>query len=324
MAEEQAEAQQDSAPSEVADVKLPLKMRLKAWWDGEELVVRQKQADAPNDGAPAAEAAPGETGPVGWTEDRIALVQEVWGEGHNGPAGDEMITRLVKPVGLTPAMRMLDLGTGLGGGARLVAKHFGVWVSGLEADQDLAEAGAKLSAASEFAKKATVKHFDPAALAIDEPPFDCVLSKEFFFQVEDKQGFLETLCEHVKAPGHLIFTDYVQPAEGEPDADLAEWIEAEAIRPHLWTRQAYVKALGDFGFDVRVEEDFTQAHKGEISGTWAAYMEALQEKTPDLAPPPGLAYEVGLWMRRVKLMEKGALGVCRIHAVRKDPALLAG
>lgn len=320
MAQEQPDAKSDSQP-----VKLPLKMRLKAWWDGEELVVRQKpqQGEAAADAA-AGEAPPAEAGPL-WSPERIALAQEVWGEGLCGPTDSEVILRLIKPVGLTPAMRMLDLGAGLGGSTRIVAKQFGAWVTGLEADPDLAAEGSKISKGSELSKKATVGPFDPAALKTDEQPYDCIFSKEFLFQIEDKKAFLEQLRSLVKEPGHLVFTDYVLPGPGEAAPELAAWNAAEPVKPHPWTLENYVETLQALGFDVRVAEDFTESLKGEITAAWAAYLEAMQEKNPCGAAPPALAFEVGFWMRRVKLLEAGHLKVCRVHAVKKEGvALLDG
>lgn len=319
---------QEQPESDPKDVKLPLKLRLKAWWDGDELVVRRKQAEAAGTaGAPGTEGPEaeeeGEKPPL-WTPERIALAQEVWGAGCCGPTEAEAIIRLIKPAGLNPAMRMLDLGAGLGGATRIVAKHFGAWATGLEADPDLAAAGAEISRQSDLSKKAVIEPFDPGALEPAEQPYNCVFSKEFLFCVEDKRSMLEAIKSLVKEPGHLVFTDYVLPAPGKTSPALEAWIEAEPVRPHPWAAEDYVAALQELEFDVRVAEDFTATVKGQITAAWSAYMTAMEAANPCGAAPPALAFEVGLWMRRAELLESGDLQVCRFHAMRKEDPLLEG
>ncbi len=319
---------QNQPKTDIKDVKLPLKLRLKAWWDGDELVVRPKQANAAGTtGAQGDEGqetdAQGEKPPL-WTPERIALAQEVWGEGFCGPTDAKAIIRLVKPAGLSPAMRMLDLGAGLGGSTRIVAKHFGAWATGLESDPDLAAAGAEISGQSDLSKKAVIEPFDPGAIEPAEQPYNCVFSKEFLFCVEDKRALLEAIKPQVKEPGHLIFTDYVLPAPGMSSPTLEAWIEAEPVRPHPWASEDYVQTLKELDFDVRVAEDFTATVKGQITAAWSAYMTSMEAANAGGAAPPALAYEVDLWMQRAKLLESGDLKVFRFHAMRKEDPLLEG
>ena len=55
------------------------------------------------------------------------------------PGGREHILTMVETFGLDPAMTVLDLGAGLGGATRTMCSKFGVWVTGFEVDEALAE-----------------------------------------------------------------------------------------------------------------------------------------------------------------------------------------
>lgn len=83
--------------------------------------------------APAPAAGPG----VAWPSARIALAEQLWGEGFLLPGGAEEVLRLARPLGLSAASTLLLIGAGIGGPAHRIAAELGVWVAGFEADADL-------------------------------------------------------------------------------------------------------------------------------------------------------------------------------------------
>ncbi len=174
--------------------------RFMAWWEGLEPT-------------PSAEGPPPPRNPryevpqQHWETARLRLIQEVWGEGFSSPGGAELILNMVKLFGLDPAMSVLDLGAGLGGGARTMADGFGVWVNGLEADAQLAEAGMAVSTKAGLAKRAPIQTFDPENLDGKPKSVDCVFSKEFLYRVKDKAGLLRTIESLLKSRGQILFTD---------------------------------------------------------------------------------------------------------------------
>ena len=106
--------------------------------------------------------------PIRWDSYRVALAQAVWGEGFLAPGGRDFLSALVKPLELQPGMSLLELGAGLGGGGRVLAKRFRVLVNGLEADRRLAQAGMALSAKARQGKTAPVLPLDDGAEVLGE------------------------------------------------------------------------------------------------------------------------------------------------------------
>ena len=72
------------------------------------------------------------------------MVQRLWGDGFSSPGEAEHVMMLVKPLGLNETMGVLDLNPGLCGSTRVIADSTGAWVTGLEADADLAAAGMEI------------------------------------------------------------------------------------------------------------------------------------------------------------------------------------
>ncbi len=117
-----------------AKEKLPLKLKLKAWWEGydrdEYAAIRADEAesnDVKGQGAPT--STPGSAPTKGknavddlpfdpWDEERIDIAQYIWGDGFCGPGGAEHIVSMSKLLALSPEMSMVILGGGLGGPAR--------------------------------------------------------------------------------------------------------------------------------------------------------------------------------------------------------------
>ncbi|HSR73113.1 MAG TPA: methyltransferase domain-containing protein [Kiloniellales bacterium] len=303
-----------------AKAKPSFRSRFKAWWEGYELA-----ATAQGPPKPLAD----KTHEVRytrvqqrWETERILLAQEVWGEGYTKPGGDELTLTMVKVFGLNPAMSVLDLGAGLGGATRAMAEHFGVWVTGLESDPQLAEAGMALSVKHGLAKKAPIETFDPAAIDLEGKTFDCVFSKEYFYAVADKEALLRSLAGLMKAKGQLLFTDYMLARPGLHSPEIERWTAHEPVEPHLWALDEYRDALGRMNFDVRVIEDITEAFHAAVTRGWAEFI-ARQEKTrPSESTTRALVDEVEIWTRRLQAIDAGDLKVCRLYGSKKggEPA----
>jgi len=86
------------AKSGEAKAKPPLKERLKAWWEGYEIVAPEEEAPqtTPEDPDPfpiMAEVPPLE-------ESLVKLLMAVWGEGNSKPGDSEFYQYLVQPFNL--------------------------------------------------------------------------------------------------------------------------------------------------------------------------------------------------------------------------------
>lgn len=295
--------------------KIPFRRRFEAWWNGYELVAREAESDqGPPEDAPKLQYEPSDEH---WSLGRIDLVQQVWGEGLTGPGGKERILELVKPLALNPAMSLLELGAGLGGAARIVADHFGVWVTGFEADARLVEAGMAISTQAGFAKKAPVQSFDPEHFEAKPKSCDALFSKEFLFTVQDKDRLFRLFNTMLKDDGQILLTDYVLAEPGKSSPALDAWAKSEPAKPAPWALEDYVKVLTELKLDIRITEDITEDTRKLITEDWGRYMASVNHDGLDNASISAMVDEAELWTRRVKLLESGDLKVCRIHALKK-------
>jgi SAM-dependent methyltransferase len=272
--------------------KVPLGMRLKAWWDGYDLEVRRRLV--------AEEAAPGhevryERERLAWETPRIDLAQELWGEGFNSPGEADQTRALIKPVGLDESMSVLEIGSGLGGSARLIAQEFGSWVTALEPNPGLAQAAAALSEMHGLSRKANVQACDIENLEVKRAGYDCILARQALFGVENKLGALSAIAEGLKAKGQLILTDFVK---GEP-----------------WRPEDYAETIKELGLDLRVAADVTDAYREALVEGWSGFMADVAKKQLDPERAQILKEEAELWTLRKAALDAGELKLYRFHAL---------
>jgi len=302
-------------PEIAAKVRIPFWMRLKAWWEGYDLSLREK-GFVPLEMGELSQDEVRYNSPE-WLSKRLEIMQEIWGSGMVGPGDPAYILKLVKPFGLDPAFTVIEVGAGLGGATRTIADHFEIWMTGLEADREVADAGMELSTMAGLAKRAPIHFFDVDKYQFREASTDCVFSKESLYLVEDKKRLLYEIINMIKPRGQLLFTDYVLAEDARPK-DVAAWKKDEPVTPYPWTLKEYEAALTEARLDIRIKEDITDDVYKIITSSWATFLTGLRGRELDKATSDAIEESVDLWTRRTKAIDSGTLRLCRFHALKKD------
>jgi ubiquinone/menaquinone biosynthesis C-methylase UbiE len=298
---------------------VPFKLRLKAWWQGCDVVVHARGAQGKAD-EPARRQVIGYRDPERpWQTARAKLACMLWGEGFSHPGDTEHVLELAKPFALDPAMTVVDLCAGLGGGARAIVDAFGVWVNGMEPDREIAEAGMQISVKAGLGKKAEIVHYDPATLDIRAGTVDCIMCRQLLHRVEDKARFLRAVERALKNRGQIVLTDYVlaEPASLDSPAVKA-WRQCEPHPLHLWTAQEYAAALKQAGLELRVTEDMTAGFRSMVLNGWAALTTATEGASLDPELVRVLVDELERWTRRIAAFESGDLKLVRFYALKNN------
>lgn len=297
--------------------KLSLRTRFNAWWEGYEA-----KADAPD--TTAEDAAPRPAAPAQgmnrhgkplWSATRVEVAETLWGKGFTRPGGEEHALHLARPLGLNPAMSVLDIGAGLGGLCRAVADKFGCWVDGLEASPVLAKLAMERSAAADMAKKAPVRLFNPEQFTY-EKRVDAAFCLETLFTIADKEQFFNGLEAQLKPRGQALLTDYVIDPKAKLPA-LEDWAGGEPQEPHLWTARDASEAFTQRNLDLRIAEDVTDAHRTLILAGLNAFTQHLVSCSLDRDTKANVLNEIELWARRVKAFSQG-LRLYRFHAIKPN------
>ena len=154
-----------------------------------------------------------------WTDDQ--LLERLWGEhvhlGHYGEppqrrdfrqAKVDFVHELVRWSGLDqlpPGSRVLDVGCGIGGSARILARDYGFEVLGISISPGQIERARQLTPAGLPCRFAVM---DALALELEDASFDAVWTVEAGPHMPDKQRFADELLRVLKPGGLLTVADW--------------------------------------------------------------------------------------------------------------------
>lgn len=189
-----------------------------------------------------------------------------------------------KLKGLKPGARVLDIGAGYGGGARVLAKKFGVHVTCLNLSSVENERNRAMTQEQGLSDKVDVidGSFDDIPCADGE--FDIVWSQDAILHAADRTKVLDEVARVLKKGGEFIFTDPMQ-ADDLVDASALQPIYDRIHLSSLASIGFYRRELGQRGFREFGVDEFTNQlrnHYARVGSELAARRGELQGKiSPD-------------------------------------------
>lgn len=314
----------EDGSDEIAD-SVSVKDRLRAWWNGEELAARPAAGsgnslkavhDAAEDvdaNEPVVSPAAGENP---WSETRRQLAQEIWSHGFVVPGGTEYIEKLVSGCSLTAAETMLEVGVGMGGGARTIIGKFGNYVTGYERDENLTAAALRHAVTYEIDDKLQVSTVPFEELTLKSKYFRAALLRDVVYTIEDKAEIISKVVDSLKAgESYLVMTDFLFDADDQSD-ELAAWQAAEERPVYPWTEAAVIKAMERAGVQPRIVDDESEDYCTMVIEAWSDYMKTIDSTEISQEMGKQLEREGEFWARRVAAMKAGVLHYYRIEAVK--------
>lgn len=261
---------------------------------------------------PVPERAPASA--IYWTPEAIEAAQLVWGPDHLGPTDDQYVRHVLKPLGIRPSLSIVEIGSGLGGGARAIAADYDAWVTGLEPDPALAAAGMDLSVRSGVARKAPIRHFDPDRKPLRSAQYDRVIVRNALTGIGGHANLLQMIRESMKDRAQLLVTDFVLAGDTEHGASVAAWLEAEPGAARPMTAAGLLRALKELNLRVHVAEDESAEIARIITARWQRMRAGLKPTSlrPALVEP--VLREGRRWQHCVDALESRGLRYYRIVA----------
>jgi arsenite methyltransferase len=180
------------------------------------------------------------------------------------PGGLALTRRLANQLPLAPGTRVLDVASGRGTTALLLARDYGVEVSGI----DLSDANVALAAgaarAAGLGAQVRFEVGDAERLPVDSGAFDAVVCECAFCTFPDKPTAAAELARVLRPGGRLGITDVtVDPARLPVElTGLGAWVACIADARPL---DEYTALLADAGLRVTHTERHDQAITGMIA-----------------------------------------------------------
>lgn len=160
---------------------------------------------------------------------------------------------LFAKVGITPDDHVLDVGCGLGGASRFVAKRYGCRVTGIDLTHEYVETGSELCSWVGLDDHITLEQGNAMELTYSDGAFDKAYMLHVGMNIADKHLLTSELHRILKPGGMLAIYDVMRVGDGDlmfpvPWATTAE--ESAVSSP-----EEYREALRAGGFSVTVERN---------------------------------------------------------------------
>ena len=248
----------------------------------------------------------GGDGTAVYSDDFIANLELLWGEGFLSPGGAEEIAELFRDVDLSGAS-VLNFGSGLGTMDRLLARDYGAArVLGIDIEAQLIERATAAARREGLAERVAFQLVAPGPLPFPEADFDVVTSKDAIIYLEDKKAIYAELLHVLKPGGRLIVSDWFG---GEPPfaEETRAWIDASPGHYFLETIENVARMAGSLGFVDIETRDRNAWYRDMTRDELAALMGPKRARLVELVGEKDAAAFIERTRNRVAAVEKGDL-----------------
>jgi SAM-dependent methyltransferase len=190
--------------------------------------------------------------------------------------GAEATAALLEKLDIRPDMEVLDIGSGIGGPARMIASRYGCSVTGVDLTPHFVETARALSAMCGMADRVRFEVGSAVALPMPEASFDLALLLHVGMNILDKTALFREAHRVLRNGGTFAVYEVMRTGDG----DLAfpvPWAETPDLSA-LETVQTYRAAAEAAGFTLDGEEN-----RREVA---LDFFSRLQAQAASGVPPP--------------------------------------
>ena len=221
---------------------------------------------------------------------------------------------LAEQAAITPGLRVLDVGAGVGGPARRFADRYGATVTAVELSKTLADTAERLTRLVGLSAKVKVVNASALALPIEDASHDVVVIQHVAMQIAEKERLFGELAR-VLAPGGRLALHEIFAGDGE-----LQWPLAWATEPSMSALEpldAAISRLNGLGLAtgpfVDESESGRRFHEGIID-RWGSAADAGQ--SADGLSPEVLKQRVAASRAMEHNLRVGSLKVGRLIATK--------
>ena len=117
--------------------------------------------------------------------------------------GKDATLELARLAGVTPEVRVLDVGSGLGGPARTLATEIGCSVEVLDVTEEFCRAGEMLTTRTGLGDLVTFRHASALDMPHPDASFDAVWMQHSSMNIADKERLYAEIHRVLRPAGHL-------------------------------------------------------------------------------------------------------------------------
>ena len=183
--------------------------------------------------------------------------------------GVAAIEAALKVLALGPDKRVLDVGAGLGGPARVLAERSGCSITAVELQADLNDLASELTDRCGLTTQIDHRCTDIFDLKPEGDGFDALVSWLCFLHIDDKPALLAH-CRSLLKPGALIYIEDFT-LERPPSPRERDLLANDVYCRTLVSAADYAAALDQNGFKLIEQHDMTRAWRHFVQARLADF-----------------------------------------------------
>lgn len=122
---------------------------------------------------------------------------------------------LARRAGLSPGLRVLDVGSGLGGPSRHLARDYGCHVTGLDLTREYCEVAGMLADMTGLSDRVAYRRGNALDMPFGDQSFDVVWTQHASMNIADKATLYDEIRRVLKVGGTLAFYDFAAGPGGD-------------------------------------------------------------------------------------------------------------
>eukprot|EP00743_Colponemidia_sp_Colp-15_P008101 GILK01008782.1.p1 GENE.GILK01008782.1~~GILK01008782.1.p1 ORF type:complete len:505 (+),score=91.76 GILK01008782.1:157-1671(+) len=203
----------------------------------------------------------------------ILRYEKIFGPNFVSTGGVDTTREFVSRLNLQRGQRVLDIGSGIGGGAFFMSETYGVSVVGIDLSTNMFNIAVERAAALPSSCKVRFEVADCTTVEFEDESFDVIYTRDTLLHVADKLSLFKKCYKWLKPGGQLFISDY-----GQGSANLSEEFLAYVAQRgyHLLSPEGYGAVVQQAGFETVTAEDRT-AQFIDILEREAAHLERNKE-----------------------------------------------
>jgi ubiquinone/menaquinone biosynthesis C-methylase UbiE len=203
---------------------------------------------------------------------------------HFHARGSPATVDLADRLPIQPGQHILDIGCGLGGPARYIARRFHCRVSGIDITPPFVEAGRKLTRLLHMESQVSIEQGDGQRLPYPDATFDGAYTQHVTMNVPDRARFFAEAFRVLKPGAFFGLTEHGLGPTGKPHHPLP-W-STDGSGAYLATPDETRRLLEQTGFTNLEIESTGDKY-------FAAYQQVIQKAERGELPPLGIHLLLG-------------------------------
>jgi len=235
----------------------------------------------------------------------IDMLELIWGQGFLIPAGSENVRRIVAGLDLRDKL-VLDIGSGIGGPALILAGELGARVVGIDLEGPLVARAQGYAEAAGLGERIEFRQVTVGPLGFDDDTVDVVYSSGVFTQVDDKLAMFKEVFRVLKPGGVLTCYDWMK-GDDPYSEDMRAWFKLEGLTYAMETLETHGRILREAGFtDIELQDD-QQAYRDLCHQEYDQINGPLKARMIDVLGQEQQEHFLENWRAMVVVLDKGEL-----------------